>query len=148
MSTFISYELPVKLLTETAKLPDKADFFDAGLDLYCDEKEVVTLAPGERRKFSIGIAMAIPKGFVGLIWPRSGRADKEGLDTMAGVVDATYRGEVKVLLINHSDEHQVYSPGDKIAQMLIQRIDDFTPVVYNDLDETSRGENGFGSSGQ
>ena len=148
MSTFISYELPVKLLTETAKLPDKANFFDAGLDLYCDEKEVVTLAPGERRKFSIGIAMAIPKGFVGLIWPRSGRADKEGLDTMAGVVDATYRGEVKVLLINHSDEHQVYSPGDKIAQMLIQRIDDFTPVVYNDLDETSRGENGFGSSGQ
>ena len=148
MSTFISYELPVKLLTETAKLPDKANFFDAGLDLYCDEKEVVTLAPGQRKLFSTGISMAIPKGFVGLIWPRSGHAVKKGLDTMAGVIDSPYRGEVKVLLINHSDEHQVYSPGDKIAQMLIQRIDDFTPVVYNDLDETSRGENGFGSSGQ
>lgn len=147
MSTFISYELPVKLLTETAKLPDKANFFDAGLDLYCDEKEVVTLAPGQRKLFSTGISMAIPKGFVGLIWPRSGHAVKKGLDTMAGVIDSPYRGEVKVLLINHSDEHQVYSPGDKIAQILIQKIDDFTPVVYNDLDETSRGENGFGSSG-
>jgi dUTP pyrophosphatase len=91
--------------------------------------------------------MAVPKGFVGLIWPRSGHAVKKGLDTMAGVIDAPYRGEVKVLLVNHSSDYQYYSPGDKIAQILIQRIDDFTPVVYNDLDETSRGENGFGSSG-
>ena len=145
--TFISYELPVKLLTETAKLPDKAYPFDAGLDLYCDEKEVVVLAPGQRKKFSIGIAMAIPKGWVGLIWPRSGLADKEGLDRLAGVIDPRYRGEVKVLLINHSDEHQVYSPGDKIAQIIIQQAPDFTPVVTENLDETSRGENGFGSSG-
>lgn len=148
MSTFLSYELPVKLLTETAKLPDKVNFFDAGLDLYCDEKEVIRLAPGERRLFSTGISMAIPKGFVGLIWPRSGHAVKKGLDTMAGVIDSPYRGEVKVLLVNHSDNYEYYSPGDKIAQILIQRIDDFTPVAYNDLDETSRGENGFGSSGQ
>lgn len=147
MSTFISYELPVKLLTETAKLPDKANLFDGGLDLYNDEKEVITLAPGQRKKFSIGISMAIPKGFVGTIWPRSGRADKEGLDTLAGVVDATYRGEVKVLLINHSDECQIYRPGDKIAQMLIAYSPDFTPVAKDSLDETSRGENGFGSSG-
>lgn len=148
MSTFLSYELPVKLLTETAKLPDKANLFDAGLDLYCDEKEVIRLAPGERKLFSTGISMAIPKGFVGLIWPRSGHAVKKGLDTMAGVIDSPYRGEVKVLLVNHSDNYEYYSPGDKIAQILIQRIDDFTPVAYNDLDETSRGENGFGSSGQ
>ncbi len=147
MSTFISNELPVKLLTKTAKLPDKANLFDAGLDLYCDEKEVVTLAPGERRLFSTGISMAIPKGFVGLIWPRSGHAVKKGLDTMAGVIDAPYRGEVKVLLINHSNEHQVYSPGDKIAQIIIQYAPDFTPVEMENLDETSRGENGFGSSG-
>ena len=148
MSTFLSYELPVKLLTDTAKLPDKANLFDAGLDLYCDEKEVIRLAPGERRLFSTGISMAIPKGFVGLIWPRSGHAVKKGLDTMAGVIDAPYRGEVKVLLVNHSDNYENYSPGDKIAQILIQRIDDFTPVAYNDLDATDRGENGFGSSGQ
>lgn len=148
MSGFISYQLPVKRLTPTAQLPSKANAFDAGLDLYNDEKEVVSLAPGERRKFSIGIAMAIPKGFVGLIWPRSGRADKEGLDTMAGVVDATYRGEVKALLINHSDEYQVYSPGDKIAQMIIQPAPDFTAIEVQDLDDTSRGSNGFGSSGQ
>lgn len=148
MSTFISYELPVKLLTETAKLPDKANLFDGGLDLYNDEKEVITLAPGQRKKFSIGISMAIPKGFVGTIWPRSGLADKEGLDRLAGVIDSTFRGEVKALLINHSDEHQVYKPGDKIAQMLITYSPNFTPVAKDSLDETSRGENGFGSSGR
>lgn len=148
MSTFISNELPVKLLTKTAKLPDKANLFDAGLDLYCDEKEVVTLAPGERKLFSTGISIAVPKGWVGLIWPRSGHAVKKGLDTMAGVIDAPYRGEVKVLLINHSNEHQVYSPGDKIAQIIIQYAPDFTPVEMENLGETSRGESGFGSSGQ
>ena len=147
MSAYLSYKLPVKRLTETAKLPDKANLFDAGLDLYSDEKEVVTLAPGERKLFSTGISVAIPKGFVGLIWPRSGHAVKKGLDTMAGVIDAPYRGEVKALLINHSDEYQVYNPGDKIAQMLIQTIPDFTAVEVEDLDETSRGDKGFGSSG-
>jgi len=147
MSAYLSYELPVKRLTETAKLPDKANLFDAGLDLYCDEKEVVRLAPGERKLFSTGISVAIPKGFVGLIWPRSGHAVKKGLDTMAGVIDSPYRGEVKVLLVNHSDEYQYYSPGDKIAQMLVQVIPDFTAIEVDNLDETSRGENGFGSSG-
>lgn len=147
MSTFISYELPVKLLTETAKLPDKANLFDAGLDLYCDEKEVVILAPGQRKLFSTGISVAIPKGFVGLIWPRSGHAVKKGLDTMAGVIDSPYRGEVKVLLVNHDEDYQVYSPGDKIAQIIIQHAPDFTPVACENLNETSRGENGFGSSG-
>jgi len=147
MSTFISRELPVKLLTETAKLPDKANLFDAGLDLYCDEKEVVRLSPGERRLFSTGISVAIPKGFVGLIWPRSGHAVKKGLDTMAGVIDSPYRGEVKVLLVNHDEDYQIYSPGDKIAQIIIQEAPDFTPVAYKDLSGTSRGENGFGSSG-
>jgi dUTP pyrophosphatase len=148
MSAYLSYQLPVKRLTETAKLPDKANLFDAGLDLYCDEKEVVRLAPGERKLFCTGISVAIPKGFVGLIWPRSGHAVKKGLDTMAGVIDAPYRGEVKVLLVNHSNEYQYYSTGDKIAQMLIQVIPDFTAIEVETLDETSRGDNGFGSSGQ
>lgn len=144
---FLSDQLRVKLLTETAKLPDKANLFDAGLDLYCDEKEVVTLQPGERRLFSTGIAMAVPRGWVGLIWPRSGLAVKKGFDTMAGVIDAPYRGEVKVLIINESQEYQTISPGDKIAQMIIQPAPDFTPMSVEDLDSTSRGEKGFGSSG-
>lgn len=145
--TFISYELPVKRLSPTSTLPSKANLFDAGLDLYSDEKEVVTLAPGERRLFSTGISVAIPKGFVGLIWPRSGHAVKTGLDTMAGVIDSPYRGEIKVLLINHSGDHQIYRHGDKIAQLIIQQAPDFTPVETENLDETSRGNNGFGSSG-
>lgn len=145
--TFISYELPVKRLTATSTLPSKANLFDAGLDLYSDEKDPVTLAPGQRRLFSTGISVAIPKGFVGLIWPRSGHAVKTGLDTMAGVIDSPYRGEVKVLLINHSQDHQVYRHGDKIAQLIIQQAPDFTPVETENLDETSRGERGFGSSG-
>lgn len=148
MSTFISYELPVKLLTETAKLPDKANLFDAGLDLYCDEKEVVTLAPGQRKLFSTGVSMAIPKGFVGLIWPRSGHAVKKGLDTMAGVIDSGYRNEIKVLLINESSSFQTIYPKDKIAQMLLQHSPDFTPIQYDELDQTSRGLKGFGSSGE
>jgi dUTP pyrophosphatase len=148
MSTFLSYELPVKRLTKTSKLPDKANLFDAGLDLYCDEKEVATLAPGERRLFSTGISMAIPKGYVGLIWPRSGHAVKKGIDTLAGVIDSPYRGEVKVLLLNESNGYQTFAPGDKIAQIIIQESPDFTPVEVEDLDSTSRGDGGFGSSGQ
>jgi dUTP pyrophosphatase len=147
MSTFESRELAVKLLTSTAKLPDKANTFDAGLDLYNDEQETITIAPGQRRLISTGIAVAIPKGFVGLIWPRSGHAVKKGIDTMAGVIDSPYRGEVKVLLVNESDEYQTFNFGDKIAQILIQYSPDFTPVAVDNLSETSRGENGFGSSG-
>ena len=148
MSAYLSYSLPVKRLTPTSKVPDKANLFDAGLDFYSDEKEVVTLAPGERKLFSTGISVAIPNGFVGLIWPRSGHAVKKGLDTMAGVIDAPYRGEVKILLINHDSSYQTYAPGDKIAQMLISVAPDFTPIEVEDLNETSRGDNGFGSSGQ
>ena len=147
MSTFEIRELPVKLLTSTAKLPDKANTFDAGLDLYNDEQETITIGPGQRRLISTGIAVAIPKGFVGLIWPRSGHAVKKGIDTMAGVIDSPYRGEVKVLLVNESDEYQTFNHGDKIAQMLIQYSPDFLPLIVENLDETSRGENGFGSSG-
>ena len=147
MSTFESRELPVKLLTPTAKLPDKANAFDAGLDLYNDEQETITIPPGQRRLISTGIAVAIPKGFVGLIWPRSGHAVKKGIDTMAGVIDSPYRGEVKVLLVNESSEYQTFNYGDKIAQMLLQYSPDFTPVAVENLNETSRGENGFGSSG-
>lgn len=147
MSTFEIRELPVKLLTPTAKMPDKANTFDAGLDLYNDEQETITIGPGQRRLISTGIAVAIPKGFVGLIWPRSGHAVKKGIDTMAGVIDAPYRGEVKVLLVNESNSYQTFNYGDKIAQMLIQYSPDFMPLAVENLDETSRGENGFGSSG-
>ena len=145
---FDTYVLPIKLLTATAKLPTKENAFDAGLDLFCDELEKIKLLPGERRLFSTGISMAIPDGYVGLIWPRSGHAVKAGIDTMAGVIDATYRGHVKVLLVNHSDDVQVFEPGERIAQIIIQKSPNFMCVKVDDLNDTARGSGGFGSTGR
>jgi deoxyuridine 5'-triphosphate nucleotidohydrolase len=91
--------------------------------------------------------VALPDGHVGLIWPRSGLAVKQSIDCGAGVIDATYRGEVKVLLFNHSDADFTIEPGDRIAQLLIQKVErvNFTPV--DNLEETARNQGGFGSTG-
>ena len=91
--------------------------------------------------------MALPDGHVGFIWPRSGLAVKHSIDCGAGVIDAKYRGEVKVLLFNHSDDDFTIEPGDRIAQLLIQKVEsvNFTPV--DNLEETARNQAGFGSTG-
>lgn len=88
-----------KLLSETATAPTRATEGAAGFDLYCNQH--ATLQPGVHAVLNTGVAMAIPAGFVGLIWPRSGMAAKHGVDTLAGVIDSDYRGEVRVSLINH-----------------------------------------------
>ena len=94
-----------------------------------------------------GIRLALPEGHVGLIWPRSGMAVKHGIDCGAGVIDSQYRGEVKVLLFNHSDGEHFIQKGDRIAQLLVQKVEtvDFLPV--DDLDATDRAGSGFGSTG-
>lgn len=143
----MNYDLQVKLLTDTAKLPTKANPDDAGLDLYLDASSSITLAPECRELLSTGISVAIPRGFVGMIRPRSGHAVSRGLDTMAGIIDCGYSGPVKVLLINHSNLRHELEPGTKIAQMLILPCPNFVPVAVDSLDETIRGEKGFGSSG-
>lgn len=95
-----------------------------------------------------GVRMEIPDGCVGLIWPRSGLAAKHGIDTLAGVVDASYRGEIKVSIINHGHEDLEIKPGDRIAQLIIQRCELWNCVEVDELSDSERGEKGLGSSGR
>ncbi len=137
--------LPVKRLTNTALLPTRAHPGDAGLDLYADENWIVTTA--SRALINTNIIIAIPDGYVGLIWPRSGLAAKYGISVDAGVIDAGYRGPIKVLMTNASTvQHYEINRGDKIAQLLIQPVALLTPVEVDCLNETERDADGFGSS--
>ncbi len=138
--------IKVKKLYKDAVIPTRAHLSDAGLDLVYSGKLTV-IQPNNRALLETGIAMAIPNGYTGLIWPRSGLAVKKGIDVLAGVIDATYRGEIKVALINLGQEAVVISTGDKIAQLLIQKVDITLLVEVDDLDETTRNAGGFGSTG-
>src|SRR5687768_7291748 len=122
-------------------LPAYATPGAAGADLRA--AEAVTLGPGTRAAVATGIRIALPEGHVGLIWPRSGLAVRHGLDTLAGVVDADYRGEVKVVLVNHGTEAVTLERGERIAQLLVQRVErvDFNRAAS--LDGTTRGDGGF-----
>lgn len=133
-----------KLLHDKAKAPTRATEGAAGFDLYCCEH--ATLYPGVHAVLGTGVAMAIPPRHVGLIWPRSGMAARHGVDTLAGVVDSDYRGEVRVSLINHGDRPVELKPGDRIAQIIFQQHLSWADVV-DELDETERGDGGFGSTG-
>lgn len=110
--------------------------------------EAVTILPSERVQVKTGIAMAIPEGYVGLVWDKSGLSHKSGLKTMGGVVDAGYRGEVLVGIVNMGEIPHTFSVGDKVAQMLIQKVEHPTLVEVSELDATVRGERGFGSTGK
>lgn len=125
-------------------LPEYASEGAAGADLRASE--AITLAPGERAAVRTGISLEIPPGHVGLVWPRSGLAVRHGIDTLAGVIDSDYRGEVKVVLVNHGREPLAIAPGDRIAQLLVQPLTRarFTRAV---LTPTARGQGGFGSTG-
>jgi len=128
-----------------AILPTQAHTSDAGWDLYsCEPK---TILPSERATINTGISLAIPNSFVGLIWPRSGMAVKQGIDVLAGVIDSGYRGEVKVCLLNTGEEFVTIEAGDRIAQILFQEVPKFKLIETTDLNETDRNSGGFGSSG-
>lgn len=141
-------DLPIKRLDATVELPAYAYEGDAGLDLRSNED--VVLAPFERRLIGTGLAIAIPDGYAGFVQPRSGLALKKGLSmaNTPGLVDAHYRGELKVCAIN-LDGHEpiVISKGERIAQLVIQRVPQVHLREVEQLDETDRGEGGFGSSG-
>ncbi|MGY0500402.1 dUTP diphosphatase [Nocardia sp. FBN12] len=140
--------IPLRRLDPGLPVPTRAHPGDAGVDL-CTTEDVI-IEPGERVLVGTGIAIALPMGTVGLIHPRSGLAAKAGLSVVntPGTVDAGYRGEIKVCLINHDPRTAIeLRRGDRIAQLLVQRVElvDFAEV--DDLDDTARGTGGYGSSG-
>ncbi len=137
-------ELKIKRLNPEAKLPSYGHPGDAGLDL-CSAVDHI-LASGSVFAVPTGIKMAIPPGYVGLVWDKSGISLK-GVHRLAGVVDAGYRGEVQVVMINLGRESFEIKAGMKIAQMLIQPVISVSVVETAELDDTSRGEGGFGSTG-
>jgi dUTP pyrophosphatase len=143
--------LQIRRLDPDLPLPRRAHPTDAGIDLYSAED--ITLAPGERALVGTGIAMALPAGTVGLVHPRSGLAWKHGLSIVntPGTIDADYRGEVKVCLVNTDRETPVeISRGDRIAQLLVQAVSLCDVVEVTDpadLGDTERGDGGYGSTG-
>ncbi|WP_174186819.1 dUTP diphosphatase [Nocardia barduliensis] len=140
--------IPLLRLDPGIPVPTRAHAGDAGVDL-CTTQDVV-LEPGERALVGTGVAVALPVGTVGLIHPRSGLAAKTGLSVVntPGTVDAGYRGEIKVCLINHDPRTPIeLRRGDRIAQLLVQRVELVDFVEVDSLDETTRGAGGYGSSG-
>ena len=141
--------IPVKKLKPNATLPTYGSEYAAGADLYACIDETITINPGETHMIPTGLAMELPMGYAGLIYPRSGMASKRGLApaNKVGVVDPDYRGEFMVALHNHSLIAQTVEPNERIAQLVI------TPFITaqfdetNELSDTVRGAGGFGSTG-
>jgi dUTP pyrophosphatase len=138
-------DMQVMLLNENAKVPSFAHTDDAGMDLYASEE--CTVLVGGRAQIKTGIALAIPLGFVGLIWDKSGISHKSGMKVMGGVIDAGYRGEILIGMVNMGESAHTFKVGDKVAQMLIQKVEQPTLQIVSELPNTERGENGFGSTG-
>ncbi|HEY6889544.1 MAG TPA: dUTP diphosphatase [Solirubrobacter sp.] len=143
-------ELAIQLLHPAARPPARTRSGDAGYDLAC--VEAFSLTPGERAMVPTGVAVAIPPGMCGLVLPRSGLAIKHGISCVnaPGLVDPNYRGELRVILINHGTELFSAAAGDRIAQLLIVPFASPVPVVVDELPDggDDRGTGGFGSSGR
>lgn len=143
-------EIRVKKLSDKAILPTYGSAEAAGADLYACLEETVTIQPGETFWIPTGISLEIPKGCAGLIFARSSMGAKRGLApaNKVGVIDSDYRGEVRVVLLNHSNQPQVVEPGERVAQLLIAPV--LTPgfVEVQELTDTQRGTGGFGSTGK
>jgi dUTP diphosphatase len=142
-------ELRISRLREDATLPSRAHEGDAGLDLHACE--AAHIGPGERWSVGTGIAVEIPPGHAGLVLPRSGLAREHGIALVnaPGLIDAGYRGEVSVLLLN-TDPAETFrvEPGDRIAQLVVTPVELPEPVEAGPLSESARGDGGFGSSGR
>ncbi len=139
----------ITLLTSGASLPDYATDAAAGMDLAAAIAEPIVLAPGARALVPCGFAMAIPAGYEAQIRPRSGLAFKQGLTVLntPGTIDADYRGEVKVILVNHGDASFAIEPGMRIAQMVVAPVERVMWSRVDGLPDTARGEGGFGHTG-
>jgi len=140
-------KLPLKRLDPSVALPTYAREGDAGLDLRAAHD--ATLEPGGRGLVGTGLAVAIPAGFAGLVLPRSGLALTHGVTVLnaPGLVDAGYRGELKVLLVNHGEKAVTVRRGERVAQLVIQHVERAEPVEVGELPASERGAGGFGSTG-
>ena len=140
--------MKIKRLKENAVLPTKGSQYAAGYDLY--STETVTIRPHETVMIDTGLAMEIPMGYFGAIFARSGLATKQGLRpaNCVGVIDSDYRGPIKVALHNDTDEGRYVNEGDRIAQLVFMSYYDAEFNEVNDLETTTRGAGGFGSSGK
>lgn len=137
--------IQVKKLHPDAKIPNFAHPGDAGMDLYAVVDMI--LKPGERASVPTGVAMALPDGYVALVWDKSGVSHKFGVKVLGGVIDSGYRGEYLIGLVNLSQENFEIKAGQKIAQLLIQKVEHPAIEEVVELDETSRGDGRFGSTG-
>lgn len=142
-------KINIKKLSEDAVIPTYATECSAGADLYACINDVLKIMPGESKFINTGIAMEIPNGYAGFIYARSGLASKKGLApaNKVAVIDSDYRGEIIVVLHNHSNEERYIEPGERIAQLVIAPFlqGEFNEVL--ELSNTSRGNGGFGSTG-
>ena len=131
-------------------MPTRAHPHDAGLDLRCAHKVGVILLPGQRELVNTGVAVKIPAGYVGLVHPRSGHAHKYGItvNNAPGTIDSGYVGNVLVNLINHGSETVALEYGDRIAQLLVQKVELPELEIVDSLDTTTRGTAGHGSTGE
>ena len=138
----------LKKLDERAVVPENAYRGDAGVDLHALES--YELAPFDRALVKTGIAIAIPEGYAGFVLPRSGSALKKGLSLVnaPGLIDSNYRGEIGVIAVNLDAKEPIkIEPGDRVAQLVIMRVENVTFNQVPELNDTERGEGGFGSSG-
>jgi dUTP pyrophosphatase len=139
-------QLKVKKVHPEAKLPVFAHHNDAGMDLHTVED--VEVRAGEIARVRSGLAFEIPEGHVGLCWDKSGLSMNQGIKVLAGVLDEGFRGEVVMGVINLGKADYVFKKGEKVMQMLIQRVEHPKIVEVNELEESARGERGFGSTGK
>lgn len=146
----VKVKVNVKKLSETAHLPTYGSAGAAGADLYALTDKDVSIAPGETMTVHTGVALEIPDGYVGLVFARSGLASKRGLApaNKVGVIDSDYRGEIMVALHNHSDMPQTLIPGERVAQIAVMPCCQAIFEVVDSLEDTERGEGGFGSTGR
>ena len=138
-------QLQIKKLHPDAKLPAFAHDTDAGMDLFTIDNFIIE--PGEFKQAKTGIAIVFPKGYAALTWDKGGVSHVRKIKTMGGVFDADYRGDYTIGLINLGTEAQEFKAGDKIAQLLIQKVEHPEIVEVNELDETARGQGRYGSTG-
>jgi dUTP pyrophosphatase len=128
-----------------AKAPSYAYDGDAGLDIFSNEEKIIE--PHHRATIKTGLYFEIPNNYAGLVWDKSGLALKQGIHTMSGVLDSNYRGELKVVLVNLSSQARKIEKSVKVAQLLIQKVENALLKEVSELSETERGQGGFGSSG-